>query len=88
MAEMALSVCASERPAGGHRAGIPFACEAGTPLARAPLLKALLAVLQSEVEDWPFRRLMAVLDSSYFQPDWSEWRAGRAEFPAQSARVS
>jgi RecB family exonuclease len=32
------------------------------------LVKFLIAVLQAELEDWSFQRLLAVFDSSYFQP--------------------
>ena len=53
-------------------AGIPSCCAAGVPLDRLPLCRALIQVLQLEAEDWPFRRLMGVLNSSYFQPQWSE----------------
>jgi ATP-dependent helicase/DNAse subunit B len=59
-------------------AGIPYASEAGTPLGRAPLLKFLIGVLQLEAEDWPFARLLAILDSSYFRPAWRELAHGRA----------
>lgn len=59
-------------------AGIPFACEAGRPLSRLAPFKALLNVLSMELEDWPFRRLMALLDSSLFRPDWAEFSGRRA----------
>lgn len=51
-------------------AGIPFYCDADQPLARTSLVKALFSVLQLELEDWPFDRLMSVLRSSYFRPRW------------------
>ena len=59
-------------------AGIPFACEAGTPFSRLAPFKALVNVLALEVENWPFRRLMGLLDSGLFHPDWPEWQAGAA----------
>lgn len=59
-------------------AGIPVWCEAGTPLETTAIVKAVMAVWQLELEDWPFDRLMAVLDSSYFQPQWPERSDGKA----------
>ena len=59
-------------------AGVPVWCEAGTPLETTAIVKAVMAVWQLELEDWPFERLMAVLDSSYFQPQWPERRDGQA----------
>jgi ATP-dependent helicase/nuclease subunit B len=59
-------------------AGIPFASEAGTPLARLPPFKTLFNVLAMEFEDWPFRRLMALLNSGLFQPAWEEFAGGEA----------
>ncbi len=52
------------------QAGIPVWCEAGSPLAGSPMIKALFSVLQLELEDWPFSRLAQVLGSNYFQPGW------------------
>ncbi len=57
-------------------AGIPFASEAGTSLARLPPFKSLINALAMELEDWPFRRLMGLLDSGLFRPKWKEF-AGR-----------
>jgi ATP-dependent helicase/nuclease subunit B len=54
-------------------AGIPFASEAGTPLARLAPFKALVNVLALEIEDWPFRRVMGLLDSGLFRPAWEEF---------------
>ncbi len=59
-------------------AGLPFACEAGTPLARLAPFKALLNVLAMEIEDWPFRLLMGLLDSGLFRPAWDEFAGGEA----------
>lgn len=60
-----------------EQAGIPTWCEAGTPLASSPIVKALFSVLQLELEDWPFSRLTQVLGSNYFQPTWPELSRGR-----------
>lgn len=60
-----------------EQAGIPSWCEAGTPLGRSPLIKALFSILQMELEDWPFPRVTQVLGSNYFQPGWPELSAGR-----------
>jgi ATP-dependent helicase/DNAse subunit B len=59
-------------------AGIPFACDAGTPLARLAPFKVLVNVLALEIEDWPFRRLMGLLDSGLFHPAWKELTGGEA----------
>ena len=58
--------------------GIPFACEAGVPLSRLAAFKVLVNVLSLEIEDWPFRRLMGVLDSGLFHPDWPEFQMRNA----------
>lgn len=58
--------------------GIPAWCESGPALSRAPVVRALFSVLQMELEDWRFERLMAVLDSNFVRPDWPEWKSGRA----------
>jgi len=60
------------------RLGIPVAFETGCALARSPAMAALVALVQLDAEDWPFRRLLAVLGSNYFRPDWPEWDEGRA----------
>jgi len=54
--------------------GIPYALESGRSLDRSPALAALVALLRLASEDWPFRRLLAVLSSNYFQPDWPSWQ--------------
>jgi ATP-dependent helicase/DNAse subunit B len=41
--------------------GIPFAMESRARLIQSPLLKALLSLLRLAVDDWPFRRVVAVL---------------------------
>ena len=57
--------------------GLPTAIETGEALDFSPALAALVNLLQLDSEDWPFRRLLAVLGSSYFRPAWPEWDRGR-----------
>jgi ATP-dependent helicase/DNAse subunit B len=57
-------------------AGIPYACDAGTPLARLGPFKLLINILAIEHEDWPFRRLLGLLDSGFFRPAWNEFAGG------------
>lgn len=59
-------------------AGIPFAGEAGLPGSRLAPVKALANLLSLEIEDWPYGRLMAFLDSGFFQPEWEEFENRRA----------
>lgn len=51
-------------------AGIPCWCEKPTRLCETPLAKALVSLLNVELEDWSFERLAAVLRSTYFRPRW------------------
>ena len=60
------------------QAGVPVWCEAKLPLASSPVVKALFSLLQLELENWPFARLMSVLDSNLFLPRWPEAQSGRA----------
>lgn len=60
------------------RYGIPCAVHAAPPLATAPIAQALVDWMRLAVEDWPFRRVLAVLAHNYFQPSWPEWHDGRA----------
>ena len=60
-----------------EQAGIPVWCEAGSPLASSPIVKALFSILQLELEDWTFSRLAQVLGSNYFRPAWPELAAGQ-----------
>lgn len=55
--------------------GIPFQCDSPEPLHQQPIIKALMSVLQLEIEDWPFERLLAVLNSGWFRPAWPEWNS-------------
>lgn len=49
-------------------AGIPTWTEAGAALRLEGIVKFLLAVLQTEAENWAYSRLMSVLGSTYFRP--------------------
>lgn len=57
-------------------AGVPNGCQVPTPFARTPLVRALLTVLQTEVDDWPFDGLCALLRSNYFRPNWPSFKRG------------
>ena len=59
-------------------AGFPFACELGLVGSRLGPAKALVNLLTLELEDWPYARLMSLLDSNFFQPDWDEFENRRA----------
>ena len=60
--------------------GIPFVLESGPSLAHSPAIRALLALLQLDVEDWPFHRLLGVVGSNYFRPQGLDWESDcRAE---------
>ncbi|MSR57540.1 MAG: hypothetical protein EXS05_07695 [Planctomycetaceae bacterium] len=59
-------------------AGIPFKSSAMTPLDRLPLCRAAVGWVQLEVDDWPFRKLLAVLNSGFFRPAWNETNGGRS----------
>ena len=60
------------------RAGLPVWCEAQVPFTSSAIVRAVLSLLQLELEDWPFERLLAVLDSNFFRPNWPEFAAGQA----------
>ena len=57
------------------RFGIPAAIETGRRLDEAPALAALLSLVRLDLEDWPFRRLLAVLSNNYFRPRWPEFHS-------------
>ncbi|MBN2477276.1 MAG: PD-(D/E)XK nuclease family protein [Pirellulales bacterium] len=63
--------------------GIPVALEQSPSLDRSPVLKALVRLLRLDVEDWPFRDLLAVLASNYFRPDWQQWKDGATLIAAE-----
>lgn len=65
--------------------GLPVSIEAAEPLGQSRLLAALVNVLAMVQEDWPFRRLLALVTSAYFQPKWPAWRAGQAAVPTELA---
>jgi ATP-dependent helicase/nuclease subunit B len=51
-------------------AGIPNGSPARIPLSRMPLARTLLTALQTELDDWPFDGLCALLRSNHFRPGW------------------
>ncbi|MBI3864668.1 MAG: exodeoxyribonuclease V subunit gamma [Planctomycetia bacterium] len=53
-------------------AGLSYACETGQSCRHLPAVKALFNLLRLEMEDWPYGRLMGLLDSCYFRPAWNE----------------
>ena len=61
-----------------RRLGIPTFWEFGQTLDRLPIMRALTSLLALDLEDWPFRRLLAILGNNYFQPDWPEWQGGQS----------
>ncbi len=58
--------------------GLPFAIEVSESLGQSRLLVALANVLQLAREDWPFDRLLTLVTSAYFQPDWPAWHVEQA----------
>ena len=46
------------------RFGIPYYLDATTPIISAPFIKTLLDLLQLDLDDWPFRRVIAVLTNN------------------------
>ena len=62
--------------------GIPFVVDCWPVLRSCPALRALLALLRLELDDWPWSGLSAVLHSSYFQPDVPQWQP-----PASAAAI-
>jgi len=62
--------------------GIPYALDARRTLLDCRAISALLGFLRLEVENWPFRQVIAAVEQTYFQPDWSEWAAGKARVAA------
>ncbi len=63
--------------------GIPIAIGSGATLDRAPIMSALAAWLRLDLEDWPYRQLLAVLVHNYFRPKWPEWQQGQAVVAAE-----
>ncbi len=65
-----------------ERLEIPFFLESGRSLGRVPAIVMLLRLLELDADDWPMHKLLAVLGSNYFAPDWTDWNdraAGLAE---------
>ena len=60
------------------RLSVPVMFESGETLDRSPALRALVAIAQLDLDDWPFAQLLTLLGSNYFQPTWREWQEGRA----------
>ncbi len=58
--------------------GIPFAVDYWPALGSCPALRALVALLRLELDDWSWQRLLAVLANSYFQPGWMPWHPPEA----------
>jgi len=58
--------------------GIPHVIGAAPRLDTAPIAAALVSWLRLAAEDWPYRRLLAILTHNYFRPAWSEWKSGNA----------
>lgn len=54
------------------QANIPWACELDRRLDQTPLVRAILNLLQMELEDWKYDQLASVLHSNYFQPGQKE----------------
>lgn len=63
--------------------GIPLAIGRRPPLGRSPVMAALVAWLQLDLEDWPFRQVLRLLGHNFFRPAWPEWKAGRAATAAE-----
>ena len=59
------------------RMGIPVFLELGQTLDRSPALRALVRLVQLDLNDWPFDELLALVRSNYFRPDWPGWREGK-----------
>ena len=63
--------------------GVPVAIGIRPALRRAPITAALTAWLRLDLDDWPFRQVLATLAHNYFRPQWPEWQAGRAAAAAE-----
>lgn len=59
-------------------AGIPYFLGLEQEFSRFPVVRAVFAFLQIEVDHWSFDSMMSILDSNYFCPDWPEYREGSA----------
>jgi len=63
--------------------GLPNALDAPRPLSESPALRALVALVQLEEDDWPFRDLLPLLTNNFFRPEWKQWQGGQAARAAQ-----
>ena len=63
--------------------GIPAAIASAPRLARSSVVGALADWLELDLEDWPYRRLLAMLVHNRFRPGWPEWLSGRAAVAAE-----
>ncbi|QDT42013.1 ATP-dependent helicase/deoxyribonuclease subunit B [Gimesia alba] len=59
-------------------AGIPYFLGLEQEFSRFPVVRAIFAFLQIEIENWSFDSMMSILDSNYFSPDWPEYQEGAA----------
>jgi ATP-dependent helicase/DNAse subunit B len=48
--------------------GIPFVIEQGRPLSSFPAVAALVSFLRLEVEDWPYRQVLAAVGNNFYRP--------------------
>jgi len=51
-------------------AGIPHWCQTHLRFSQTPIARAIFALLQMELDDWAFDRLVPLLRSNYFRPVW------------------
>ncbi|MFV2067345.1 MAG: PD-(D/E)XK nuclease family protein [Pirellulales bacterium] len=51
-------------------AGVPVAIDARKSLSETSTVRAILSLLQLQVEDWPFRKLLSIVTHSRLQPAW------------------
>ena len=59
-------------------AEIPYFLGLEQAFSRFPVIRAVFAFLQLEIENWSFDSLMSVLNSNYFSPHWPEYEGGSA----------
>lgn len=59
-------------------AGIPYFLGVEQEFSQFPIVRALFAFLQIEIEDWSFDSMMSIVDSNFFSPDWPEYQSGKA----------
>jgi ATP-dependent helicase/nuclease subunit B len=59
-------------------AGIPNWSTARQPFARMPLARIMVSLLRTELDDWSFDGLCALLRSNHFRPGWASFQGGPA----------